>query len=124
MERDNWALSYNLKFDNNDGKGYTRTQVDILNEEEGYGFADALFVMSIVRGKDGSISYRPLSVDGGTMQPLDISDIFGVWSTLTNCLAEENRLGEWQTKLVRKVDKEIRHIILIKRKEGSIINGE
>ncbi len=60
---------------------------------DGAGWADALFLASIIYPPDGSLSMLFMSKDGRTGKELDDNEWFKVWALLAARLAQSKTLG-------------------------------
>lgn len=58
-------------------------------DEEDTGACDAVLVGSVIYPPDGGLSVMFYGVDGRTKEPMDIQEMFKLWTILTHKLGEE-----------------------------------
>lgn len=83
----------------------------------GIGAADALVVVSIVRGEDGSVSYASLSLDGATGKLLPHEELFKAWTAMAQLLSASPDLGPESRAVCALVTDMVRDAIRRRRME-------
>lgn len=79
----------------------------------GDGGCDAMLVVSIIRGPDGSVSYAFPSRDGETGEELAPVELFKAWSMLAHQLAEQPELPDWQRSIAVDAFAGVRETVLL-----------
>jgi hypothetical protein len=97
-----YAIKYNVEFDTNEGKGFTKEEI----LESGMGGADAYFFASILYDEDG-VSYHFLGSNGKTQEALDHLEIFKMWASLASALTN-TELPETHRKIANETLENIR----------------
>lgn len=115
MSEKRYALKYNYIMENNDGKGYERSQID-----EGFGACDAFVCVSIIRegekAHDGALSVQIFSCDGqNDKKSIPDSELFMVWSMLASELRNNQNVSEWQREIASLSFDAVQKVILAMR---------
>ncbi len=103
MSHKKYALKYNLKPHLKEG-GFTIDEImQELKNDDSVGGADALFVVSILRGgekaHDGALDIQAYSFDGQNEgRPIPDTELFSIWAILASGLMEGG-VPEWQKSI-------------------------
>lgn len=104
MKNNPYALKYNISFDTNDGRGFTKEQI----EKDGSGGADAIWLASIIRegekAHDGSLSIAFMSSDGqNDKKPIPGTEMFTIWVLMASQLIDNPDIHEWQKHMIQHI---------------------
>jgi hypothetical protein len=107
-----YALKYNIIWDNNNNKGFTKEEIEEAYKKEDMCASDAFLLVSILRPEDGSFSICHVSVDGqNENKPISDLDLFKVWSMLSNTISESAPY-QWQRDIAKEAFEQVRKIVL------------
>jgi len=107
-----------------------RYELNVTNGEyakedaKGEGLTDSLIVISMLYPNDGSFSMAHYSVDGKTAKPVNVNELWKVWSMLSSELSENDSLNPEKRSIARNVLSETRLMLGIDETDFRQIKGD
>ena len=76
-----------------------------------WGACDALLLVSVIHGADGSVSYAFPSSDGDAGKELSDDEKFKIWAVMAHQLSESKTLGNGRRSLCNVIHETIKNVI-------------
>jgi hypothetical protein len=109
-----YALKYCLKFNSNEGKGFTEKEAI----EDGMHTCDALMILNFIKPKDSPLSIEFFSIDGkNDGKQISSEDAFGAWSLMAHHLSKDLSIPSLQRKIAKQAVESVSDFIKVTRQK-------
>ena len=108
-----YALKYDITLDFNDGKGFTREELQEMQDEgQDIGACDQLMLCSVISPSGEGFSLQIATYDGQNLGgPMKESEIFKIWSLLSSAISEDDSFTNWQRLIAKRAFESVQLVI-------------